>query len=394
MLNVSLRPLIQRLSPYCRRALGDAAEACIERGNYEISIEHLMVAFLDEPNHDVQTILRHFDIDVDRVIGSIHRQLEQGKTGHTDRPVYSEFLIKWFQEAWLLGSVEFGHGEVRSGMLLLALTLNLQLLAQLDAADELDAISAERLRSSLEDILAGSAEPVPGIVKIDTGDAAAGGIAEGSALSLYAQDLTARAREGNIDPIFCRDREIRQMLDILGRRRKNNPLAVGEAGVGKTALVEGLAIRIASGDVPENMKDVSLLALDLQAMQAGASVRGEFEKRLKSVIEEVKSSERPVVLFIDEVHTLIGAGGAAGTGDAANILKPALARGELPPRWHVVFISLRWPNRRPTRRRSSCADCASSTRNPTASTYATMPWSRPRRCRRVTFPAGSFRIRQ
>jgi type VI secretion system protein VasG len=214
-------------------------------------------------------------------------------------------------------------------MLLLALTLNLQLLAQLDAADELDAISAERLRSSLEDILAGSAEPVPGIVKIDTGDAAAGGIAEGSALSLYAQDLTARAREGNIDPIFCRDREIRQMLDILGRRRKNNPLAVGEAGVGKTALVEGLAIRIASGDVPENMKDVSLLALDLQAMQAGASVRGEFEKRLKSVIEEVKSSERPVVLFIDEVHTLIGAGGAAGTGDAANILKPALARGEL-----------------------------------------------------------------
>ncbi len=327
MVNVALKPLIRRLSPYCRRALGDAAEACIERGNYEIAVEHLFAAFLNEPNHDVHTILRHFDVDADRVLAGVHRQLEQGKTGHGERPVYSALLIDWFQEAWLLGSIEFEHKEVCSGVLLLSLLINRQLCAQLDAADELAAISHERLRKSLPELLEASAEPRA--ASAGTVDGPGSTLGDDGPLALYAQDLTANARAGEIDPIFCRDEEIRQLIDVLGRRRKNNPLAVGEAGVGKTALVEGLALRIAAGEVPDSMKEVSLLALDLQAMQAGASVRGEFEKRLKSVIQAVKASEKPIVLFIDEVHTLIGAGGAAGTGDAANILKPALARGEL-----------------------------------------------------------------
>jgi len=329
MLEVSLRALVRRLSPYCRQALSSAAEGCIERGNYEIAVEHLMLALLNEPNHDVQTVFRHFNVDGDRVLAGLHRQIESTKSGRAERPVYSGLLIDWFKESWLLASVEYGDTEVRSGALLLAMVLNPQIVAQLDAEAELDLVSAERLRSDLRTILEDSAEPVS-----ETTDSAAPGsrdssTREGTPLDLYTQDFTAQARAGDIDPVFCRDNEIRQLIDILCRRRKNNPLAVGEAGVGKSAFVEGLALKIAEGDVPESLANVDLLALDLQAMQAGASVRGEFEKRLKAVIEGVKSSPKPIILFIDEVHTLIGAGGQAGTGDAANILKPALARGEL-----------------------------------------------------------------
>ncbi|MFK8031242.1 MAG: type VI secretion system ATPase TssH [Gammaproteobacteria bacterium] len=326
MLNVELRPLLRRLSPYCRRALNEAAEGCIERGNHEISLEHLMLALLGEPNHDVHCILRHYNIEGDRVVGALQRQIERTGGGHAERPIYSRLLVDLVQQAWLLASIEYGHTEVRSGALLLAMAVDSQLIAQLNC-DELDAIAAPALRKNFMEVLDYSAEPVS---QTETqGGPSPEFSREGTPLDLYTQDFTAQARAGEIDPIFCRDNEIRQLIDILGRRRKNNPLAVGEAGVGKTALIEGLARRIAEGDVPDSLLNVDLLALDLQAMQAGASVKGEFEKRLKGVVEGVKASPKPIVLFIDEVHTLIGAGGSAGTGDAANILKPALARGEL-----------------------------------------------------------------
>ncbi|MEM9383911.1 MAG: type VI secretion system ATPase TssH [Pseudomonadota bacterium] len=339
MLEISLKPLIGRLSTHCRDALGRAASACIERGDYEIGVEHLLLELMAEPHHDVQVILRHHDIDPAPVLRSLHQQIEQRGGGHRDRPVYSSALIDWVRSAWLMASVEFDQLDIRSGIAVLTLLGDRSLRAQVDASELLSDIDPARLRKDLAKVLSTSREPAG---PRRDGDLATGEGGDGAApaapalanateelLERFTTDLTAQARAGDIDPIFCRDDEIRQVIDVLSRRRKNNPLAVGDAGVGKTALVEGLALRIAAGEVPPPLADIRLLALDLQGMQAGASVRGEFEKRLKGVIDGVRESGQSIVLFIDEVHTLIGAGGAAGTGDAANILKPALARGEL-----------------------------------------------------------------
>ena len=328
MVTVELKALLTRLNSYCTRTLEAAAGLCVSRGNYEVTIEHLLVKFLEDPAYDVQQILHHFEVDVSRVLRQTQSAMEQMQTGNTRRPVFSPILIEWFQDAWMLASIEMNMGELRSGLLLLALLTNPSRYAHDAYADLLEPISVETLRREFLDITAGSEEGTTSLqTERATGDME--GPRDDSALGRFTIDVTGRARAGDIDPVFCRDREIRQMIDILGRRRKNNPIAVGEAGVGKTAVVEGLALKIVQGDVPESLKDVDLYGLDLGLLQAGAGIKGEFENRLKGVITEVKASPKPIILFIDEAHTLIGAGGSAGGSDAANLLKPALARGEL-----------------------------------------------------------------
>ena len=327
MINVDLKALLSKLSRYCTGALEGAAGLCISRGNYEIAVEHMLLKLVEDPDGDFQYILRHYGIDPARVEKAIQHAVEQAKTGNAGKPVFSPLFLEWVESAWLLASLEQGLQQIRSGALVAALLTNPSRYGASLDLDLLGDISADELRRDLADITAGSRE--------DTGPAttaAPGGEAQprgDTALAKFTINFTARARAGEIDPVFCRDREIRQMIDILGRRRKNNPIAVGEAGVGKTAVVEGLAVKIVEGDVPELLQDVDLLGLDMGLLQAGASVKGEFENRLKGVIEEVKASPKPIILFIDEAHTLIGAGGQAGGSDAANLLKPALARGEL-----------------------------------------------------------------
>ncbi|MBC3766677.1 type VI secretion system ATPase TssH [Neptunicella marina] len=331
MLNVDLKPLIKKLSSYTERSLEAAAGVCVSRGHYEVTIDHMLLVLLEDPSKDFQQILNYFGINLSHIQREINRAVEEIKGGNPGKPVFSPLLVEWIQEAWLLGSIEFGFANIRSGMLITTLLANSRRYGFGQYMDLLDKISADELRLHFNDIVAGSSETSS---QLHSSSAPAGNGGSptdnaDSALARFAHNLTEAARNNEIDPIFCRDNEIRQMIDILGRRRKNNPIVVGEAGVGKSAVVEGLALKIANGDVPDFLKEVELVALDLQLLQAGASVKGEFENRLKQVMDEVKSSPKPIILFIDEVHTLIGAGGAAGTGDAANILKPALARGEM-----------------------------------------------------------------
>ena len=330
MIELDLKALLKRLNPYCTRSLENAAGMCVSRGNYEVTFEHLLLKLIEDPSRDFQVILRHFEIAPARVEKSIQHAVEQGKTGNAGKPVFSPLLIEWIEESWLIASVELGMGDIRSGVLIAALLSNPNRYGFSDYMELLEAIPAEELRRQLPDITASSSEAstVMGVEKAEAGEVSAGA-REDTALGRFTIDFTGRARDGEIDPVFCRDQEIRQMIDILARRRKNNPIAVGEAGVGKTAVVEGLALKVVEGDVPDILKNVDIFGLDMGLLQAGASVKGEFENRLKSVIDEVKSSPKPIILFIDEAHTLIGAGGAAGGSDAANLLKPALARGEL-----------------------------------------------------------------
>jgi len=335
VIELDLKALLRRLNQPCRKALESAAGMCMSRGNYEVTLEHMLLVLADSSDQDVPLILRHFGIDPARMRKALTRAVEGLRGGNAGRPVFSPILLEWIQDAWLVASVELGLGEVRSGALLAALAFNKARYGSDEIQDLLEAIDPAELRRDFADIVAGSSEEA---TRLDVSRAAAGSAAGGgaagersadSALARFCVDLTARARAGEIDPVFGREREIRQIVNILGRRRKNNPICVGEAGVGKSAVVEGLARKIVGGDVPDFLENVDLLTLDLQLLQAGASVKGEFEQRLKDVMEEVKASPKPVILFVDEVHTLIGAGGAQGTGDAANLIKPALARGEM-----------------------------------------------------------------
>jgi type VI secretion system protein VasG len=289
-------------------------------------VEHFLAKLLDHSQSDLPIILRHFDLDPGKLSRSLDQTLEEFKTGNAAKPVFSPLLMEWFQESWLIASVDLGEKAVRSGVLLMTLLKNPARFASGNFIDILQTIGNDALKKDFWTILQESSEqPKPGTEE-SLQDLPPG---ETTALNKFCIDFTAKAREGEIDPVFGRDREIRQMVDILARRRKNNPIVVGEAGVGKTAVVEGLALRIVENDVPELLRNVSILSLDMGLLQAGSGVKGEFENRLKSVINEIKSSPKPIILFIDEAHTLIGAGGAAGSNDAANLLKPALARGEL-----------------------------------------------------------------
>ncbi|CAM8754309.1 type VI secretion system ATPase TssH [Burkholderia pseudomallei] len=337
-MSTPLKTLIAKLNPVCRKAAERAASHCFARGHYEVDLEHLFLALLDESTGDVPLVLRASGVDPHALRADLERELERLKTGNTRTPVFSVHLSELFEQAWLIASLDSQIGRIRSGHLLLALLTgpDLAQFAQ-RMSSQFARVRVDDLKHKFDEIAAGSSEAEPrhadADVAVPDGAAASGDAPRGPsktpALDTYTTNLTQRAREGKIDPVIGRDAEIRQAIDILMRRRQNNPIMTGEAGVGKTAVVEGLALRIAADDVPPPLRGVALHVLDMGLLQAGASVKGEFENRLKSVIDEVKKSAHPIILFIDEAHTIIGAGGQAGQNDGANLLKPALARGEL-----------------------------------------------------------------
>lgn len=327
MAKVELKALIQKLNHPCHKVLEAAAGLCVSRSHYEIAPEHLFSKMVEDITGDVALILRRFEIETPRLISALQRDLDDMKSGNPGKPVFSPLVPEWFQESWLVGSVDFGLTELRTGALFAGLLENPHRFLTSRAGDLIDEISKEQFKKEFFDIVVSSSEEKETPKPSRGGEE--GAPAGDTALARFTTDFTARAKKGEIDPVFGRDVEIRQIIDILAGRRKNNPIVVGDPGVGKTAVVEGLALRIAEGDVPDLLKQVSLLGLDMGLLQAGAGVKGEFENRVKSVITEVKSSAKPIILFIDEAHTLIGAGAGAGGSDASNLLKPALARGEL-----------------------------------------------------------------
>lgn len=328
---VDFAPLVSKLNTSCRGALENAAGTCLSRTHYEITVEHLMARLLEDPQGDIQLILKQAGIDPGRVMRALDQTIESFKSGNGGKPQFSPLLPELFADGWLIASVELFENRIRSGALFAAFVSRLSFYGTDSYTKLLDGLNKEKVMGLLGQVAATSREASEsGPMSSETGGAsAAAGEKGGSALQRFCEDFTAKARAGKIDPVFGRDAEIRQMVDILARRRKNNPICVGDPGVGKTAVIEGLAVRVVEGDVPDILKDVTILGLDMGALEAGAGVKGEFENRLRGVINEVKASAKPILLFIDEAHTLIGAGGSAGTNDAANLLKPALARGEL-----------------------------------------------------------------
>jgi type VI secretion system protein VasG len=334
---LSREGLVAKLNATCREGLEEAARLCFSRTHYEVDIEHYLLKLTEASDADVAAIYRHFEIDSSRVSRELTRALDRMRSGNSRNPAISPRIIRLLSEAWSLGSVEYSASQIRSAFLLTAL-LTSDTLSQFatSSCPELKRISVEALRSELLSICTNSVEDMAGFIKQEQG--AAGEqmdtpkgpppVAKTS-LDQFTINLTEAAKAGKIDPVLGRDFEVRQIVDILTRRRQNNPILTGEAGVGKTAVVEGFARRVASGDVPPSLQGVQVRTLDLGLLQAGAGIKGEFENRLKNVIAEVKASSTPIILFIDEAHTMIGAGGQAGQNDAANLLKPALARGEL-----------------------------------------------------------------
>jgi len=326
VIRVELPALIGRLNDISRQALEASAALCISRQGAEITPAHLLFKLLETPFSDVRQILEHTGINHQQLQPLVGDSLNGEPQTAEPYPSFSPLLVELLQDAWLLASTELGHTELRSGAVFLALLMNADRYLMPRVAQALVDINREQLRKQFDRVTEGSVER-PQLT--ENGAARPVADADMDPLKRYATDFTKLAREQKLDPVVCRDAEIDQMIDILCRRRKNNPIVVGDAGVGKSALVEGLALRIVNGDVPDRLKTVELWTLDMGALQAGASVKGEFEKRLKGVIEAVKGSATPIILFIDEAHTLIGAGNSEGGSDAANLLKPALARGEL-----------------------------------------------------------------
>lgn len=324
MIRIELPTLVERLNPVCRHMLEEAAALCIQHQGAEIRIEHLLMKMLETPLCDVRQILKRAGVDADE-LSSLLLPSSVDKEFDAGYPSFSPLLVEWLQDSWLLASAEFQHTRLRSGILLLVLLLSPNRYVAGAVSRPLAQINRELLRQQFDEWVKDSVETEVAVPSATAEQA----VAASTQLSRYTQNVTESARQGQLDPVLCRDHEIDLMIDILSRRRKNNPIVVGEAGVGKSALIEGLALRIVAGAVPERLRDVELLTLDLGAMQAGASVKGEFEKRFKGVMQEVKDAPRPIILFIDEAHTLIGAGNQAGGLDVSNLLKPALARGEL-----------------------------------------------------------------
>lgn len=323
---VEFKGLVDRLNPACRDALENAAGTCLSRMHYEITVEHMLAKLLEDPRSDLQLILKQLDIDPSRVARALEQTIEGLKTGNSGRPQFSGLLPELFADAWLISSVELFEQTIRSGALFAGFVARASFYSGGVYANLLKDLDKNRVMDALAVIASASTESSS---TISSSGAGVNSPTSGSAISRFCEDFTAKAKAGKIDPVFGRDAEIRQMVDILARRRKNNPICVGDPGVGKTAVVEGLALRVVEDDVPEVLKGVTILGLDMGALEAGAGVKGEFENRLRGVINEIKASPIPILLFIDEAHTLIGAGGSAGTNDAANLLKPALARGEL-----------------------------------------------------------------
>ena len=326
MIKINLAATLGALNDVSKLMLEESAAYAISCGESEVLPAHLLLKSLENPFSDVRFILNKLNISHEELTALLLSKTQTSHTNIDSVPSFSPLLIEMLQEAWLLGSLEFEQTQIRSASIFLALVLNASRYLPTAVASYLNQINKETLRQSLLVFAKGSAESqttqentaAPSAVHTDQSD-----------LARFAENLTARASAGNIDPVLARDKEIDLMIDILSRRRKNNPIVVGDAGVGKSALIEGLALRIVNKQVPPHLQNVELWSLDLAALQSGASIKGEFEKRLKSVIDFVKNSTTPIVLFIDEAHTLIGAGGSEGGNDAANLLKPALARGEL-----------------------------------------------------------------
>jgi type VI secretion system protein VasG len=331
-MGLNLKSLIGKLNHSARTAMDGAAGLCLSRTHYDIEIEHYLMKLLDSTEDDFEKIAKHFGIDRSRLASELSRSLDRLKSGNARTPALSPTILKMMTEAWTIGSIDFGDTQIRTGHTLLALLSNDELSRLTrEISRELQKINPESLRKDFVTIVADSHEETLTETTADVGSASPTRMATGKTPNLdqYTVNLTENAKKGKIDSVLGRDAEIRQIVDILTRRRQNNPILTGEAGVGKTAVVEGFALRVAQGDVPPPLKNVVVRTLDLALLQAGAGVKGEFENRLKGLIEEVKSSAIPIILFIDEAHTMIGAGGQAGQNDAANLLKPALARGEL-----------------------------------------------------------------
>ncbi len=353
-MHLDLKTLVSKLNPACRKALEGAAQICVSQTNFNVEVEHVLLKLVEAPETDLTAVFKQYDVETPAVIGELTALIDTFKRGNSRTPALSPQIADLLQEAWVFSSLSLQQNAIRSGAILLAALDNEGLrLALQEKAPTLAAISVDRLRDDLPEMIRFSPEAMPSVIESTKADAklaktkrkdrkdekpakaeapvsdSGGGGDPLEVLDLYTISLTDQALVGAIDPIVGRDAEIRQLIDILMRRRQNNPILTGEAGVGKTAVVEGFAQRIADGDVPPPLREVDLRVLDLGLLQAGASMKGEFEERLKGVIDAVAASAKPIILFIDEAHTLIGAGGAAGSGDAANLLKPALARGEL-----------------------------------------------------------------
>src|SRR5512144_1772986 len=338
MSEISRVTLFGKLNSLTYKAIEGAAVFCKLRGNPYVELEHWLQQIFSTQDSDMHRIVRHFELDGSRLAKDLTEALDRLPRGSTSISDLSTYVENAVERGWVYGTLMFGDSSVRSGHLVVGMLKTTSLRnALLNISRQFERVKIDTLTDDFARIVAGSPEEA---LRASDGSAlAAPGEASGAmppaamgkqeALKRFAVDLTERARKGEIDPVAGRDEEIRQIVDILMRRRQNNPILTGEAGVGKTAVVEGFAIRLATGDVPPQLKDVSLYVLDIGLLQAGASMKGEFENRLRSVIDEVQASPKPILLFIDEAHTLIGAGGAAGTGDAANLLKPALARGTL-----------------------------------------------------------------
>ncbi|MDM5075717.1 type VI secretion system ATPase TssH [Aeromonas media] len=327
MIRIELPVLVERLNPICRHMLEEAAALCVNHQGAEIRIEHLLLKMLETPLSDVRQILKVAEVEVEELKTLLQPSAADSSYGQ-GYPSFSPMLVEWLQDSWLLASAELQHAQLRSGVMLLVLLMTPQRYLPGSVTRLLAKVNRELLRQQFDEWVKESAETQ--VTTTPGGKTAQAALpADASLLARFTVNVTEQARQGSLDPVLCRDHEIDLMIDILSRRRKNNPIVVGEAGVGKSALIEGLALRMVAGQVPEKLRGVELMTLDLGAMQAGASVKGEFEKRFKGVMQEVKDSVQPVILFIDEAHTLIGAGNQAGGLDVSNLIKPALARGEL-----------------------------------------------------------------
>ncbi|MFQ2411856.1 type VI secretion system ATPase TssH [Aeromonas caviae] len=327
MIRIELPVLVERLNPICRHMLEEAAALCVNHQGAEIRIEHLLLKMLETPLSDVRQILKVAEVDVEELKALLQPSPADNGYGQ-GYPSFSPMLVEWLQDSWLLASAELQHAQLRSGVMLLVLLMTPQRYLPGSVTRLLAKVNRELLRQQFDEWVKESAETQ--VTTTPGGKTAQAALpADASLLARFTVNVTEQARQGSLDPVLCRDHEIDLMIDILSRRRKNNPIVVGEAGVGKSALIEGLALRMVAGQVPEKLRGVELMTLDLGAMQAGASVKGEFEKRFKGVMQEAKDAVQPVILFIDEAHTLIGAGNQAGGLDVSNLIKPALARGEL-----------------------------------------------------------------
>lgn len=326
MIQIDLPTLVNRLNPIARHALEAAAAHCVGQQEAEITVSQVLLQMIATPLSDVRLILNHAGVATDELRELLDQRISGYQSVTQAYPSFSPLLVEWLQDSWLLASTEMEHSQLRGGVMLLTLLLSPLRYLTPAASRLLSPVNRELLRQNFPDWTADSAE-APQIAK---GADKTATVANGeSLLARYASNMTEQARQGTLDPVLCRDEEIDLMIDILCRRRKNNPIVVGEAGVGKSALIEGLALRIVDDQVPEKLRNSELMTLDLGALQAGAAVKGEFEKRFKGIMAEIAQSATPVILFIDEAHTLIGAGNQQGGLDISNLLKPALARGEL-----------------------------------------------------------------